>query len=130
MTVLEALAILEAAVLECKKRDINTFEVKGCAYFFELYTWPKWVIPQFRYHVENENNLWKTKRDNSRRPRATFLGIRNCVRELIRMQMDALAFWIELRKNEVKIRVSLILNHLLKLQSCVNIKSMFMLCSL
>jgi hypothetical protein len=28
MTVLEALAILEAAVLECKKRDINTPEVK------------------------------------------------------------------------------------------------------
>ena len=28
MTVLEALAILEAAVLECKKRDINTPEVR------------------------------------------------------------------------------------------------------
>jgi hypothetical protein len=28
MTVLEALAILEAAVLECKKRDINTLEVQ------------------------------------------------------------------------------------------------------
>jgi hypothetical protein len=27
MTALEALAILEAAVLECKKRDINTLEV-------------------------------------------------------------------------------------------------------
>ncbi len=28
MTVLEALAILEAAVLECKKSDINTPEVR------------------------------------------------------------------------------------------------------
>ena len=28
MTVLEALAILEAAVLECKQRDINTLEVR------------------------------------------------------------------------------------------------------
>jgi hypothetical protein len=29
MTVLEALASLEAAVLECKKRDINTLEVRA-----------------------------------------------------------------------------------------------------
>ena len=29
MTALEALGILEAAVLECKKRDINTPEVKN-----------------------------------------------------------------------------------------------------
>jgi hypothetical protein len=28
MTVLQALAILEAAVLECKKRDVNIPEVK------------------------------------------------------------------------------------------------------
>ena len=29
MTVLQALAILEAAVLECKKREINTAEVRN-----------------------------------------------------------------------------------------------------
>jgi hypothetical protein len=29
MTLLEALTILEAAILECKKRDINTPEVKN-----------------------------------------------------------------------------------------------------
>jgi hypothetical protein len=29
MTVLEALAILEAGVLECKKRDIDTPEMRG-----------------------------------------------------------------------------------------------------
>jgi len=34
MTVLEALAILESAVLECKKRDINTPEVNGSSGFF------------------------------------------------------------------------------------------------
>ena len=54
MTALEALAILETAVLECKKRNINTPEVKEALDFFEPYIWPKWVIPQFRYHVENE----------------------------------------------------------------------------
>jgi hypothetical protein len=54
MTVLEALAILEAAVLECKKRDINTPEVKTVLDLLERYIYPKWLIPQLRHHVENE----------------------------------------------------------------------------
>ena len=41
MTVLEALAILEAAVLECKKRDINTPEVKDALDLLEQYIYPK-----------------------------------------------------------------------------------------
>ena len=51
MTVLEALAILEAAVLECKKRDINTPEIKAALDLLERYIWPKWLIPQFRHHA-------------------------------------------------------------------------------
>jgi hypothetical protein len=35
MTVLEALAVLEAAVLECKKRDVNTPEVREALDFLE-----------------------------------------------------------------------------------------------
>jgi hypothetical protein len=35
VTILEALAILEAAVLECKKRDINTPDVKTALDFLE-----------------------------------------------------------------------------------------------
>jgi hypothetical protein len=38
MTALEALAILEAAVLECKKRDINTPEVGNALDLLE----PRW----------------------------------------------------------------------------------------
>lgn len=49
MTVLEALTILEAAVLECKKRDINTPEVKSALDLLERYIWPKWLVPQFRH---------------------------------------------------------------------------------
>src|SRR5215510_6234786 len=49
MTALEALAILEAAVLECKKRDINTPEVKAALDLLERYIWPKWLISQFRH---------------------------------------------------------------------------------
>ena len=54
MTVLVALAILEATVLECKNRDVDTPEVKAALDLLERYIWPKWLIPQFRHSVENE----------------------------------------------------------------------------
>jgi hypothetical protein len=54
MTVLETLDILESAVLECKQKDITTPEVKNALDLLERYIWPKWLIPQFRHHVENE----------------------------------------------------------------------------
>jgi hypothetical protein len=52
MTVLEALAILEAAVLEYKKRGINTPEVKEALDLLEPYVRPEWVIPQFRHNLQ------------------------------------------------------------------------------
>jgi hypothetical protein len=52
MTVLQALAILEAAVLECKKRNINTPEVKAALDLLEPYIRPQWLIPQFRHNHE------------------------------------------------------------------------------
>ena len=51
MTVLEALAILEAAVLECKKRNVDTPEVRAALDFLEPYIRPEWLIPQYRDHV-------------------------------------------------------------------------------
>ena len=91
MTALEAHAILEAAVLECKKRDINTPEVKEALDFFEPYIWPKWVISQFRDHVENQREPLENREGQQQALRATFPGIRDCVRELLRGQMDVLA---------------------------------------
>jgi len=41
MTVLEALAILEAAILECKKRNVNTPEVKSALELLEPYVRPQ-----------------------------------------------------------------------------------------
>jgi hypothetical protein len=38
MTILQALAILEAALLECKKRDVNTPEVNHALDLLEPYT--------------------------------------------------------------------------------------------
>jgi hypothetical protein len=46
MTVLEALAILESAVLECMKKDVNTPEVGAALDLLEPYIQPKWLISQ------------------------------------------------------------------------------------
>ena len=54
MTILQALAILEAAVLESKKRDINTPEVREALDLLEPHIWPKWLVPQFRHHALTE----------------------------------------------------------------------------
>jgi hypothetical protein len=54
MTVLEALAILESATLECKQRDINTPEVSEAMNLLESYIWPKWLILQFRHNLDGE----------------------------------------------------------------------------
>src|SRR5262245_59370031 len=91
MKILEALAILEAAVFECKTRDINTPAVKQAADLFERYIYPKWLIPQFRHSVENEEQPLEKREGQQQVLRATFPGIRNCVRELLRVQADALA---------------------------------------
>src|SRR5262245_11439438 len=91
MTVLEALAILEAAVMECNKRNVNTPEVKAALDLLERYVWPKWVVPQFRYSVENQEEPLENREGQQQVLRATFPGIRDCVRELVRRQMDRLA---------------------------------------
>src|SRR5215813_5551820 len=91
MTILEALAILEAAVLESKKRNVNTPEVKEALDSLERYAWPKWLIPQFRHSVENEEQPLEKREGQQQVLRATFPGIRNCVRELLGVKADALA---------------------------------------
>src|SRR5215475_5145640 len=91
LTVLEALAILEAAVLECKNRNVNTPEVKDALDSLERYVWPKWLIPQFRHHVENEREPLEKREGQQQVLRATFPGIRDVVRELLAMRADSLA---------------------------------------
>src|SRR5262245_46426460 len=92
MTVLEALATLESAVLECKKRNVNTPEVKDALDLLEPYVWPKWLIPQFRHHALQESTRNEVDLEGQQQVlRASFPGIRDCVRELIRLRMDKLA---------------------------------------
>ena len=44
MTLSEALAILESATLECRKRDINTPEVTEALNLLEPHIQPPWLI--------------------------------------------------------------------------------------
>jgi hypothetical protein len=48
MTVLQALATLEDAVLECKQRNVDTPEVTEALDFLEPHIRPAWLVPQYR----------------------------------------------------------------------------------
>ena len=92
IAVLEALAILEAGVLECKKRDINTPEVKDALDLLERYIYPKWLVPQFRHHALKERTRNQVDLEGQQQVlRATFPGIRDAVGEFLRVRMVALA---------------------------------------
>ena len=92
MTLLQALAILEAAVLECKKRNVNTPEVRAALDLLESHIQPEWLIPQFRDHALQDRTEKYVEREGQQQVlRATFPGIRDCVRELLGVRMDALA---------------------------------------
>src|SRR5215813_8733681 len=92
MTVLEALAILEAAVLECKKRQVDTPELRAALDFLEPHIYPTWLIPQFRHNLDGEQQHDYAAREGQQQIfRATFPGIRDSVRALIARRMDALA---------------------------------------
>jgi hypothetical protein len=51
MTVLEALGVLEVGVLQCKKRDVDTPEMREALDFLEPLIRPQWLIPQYRNHA-------------------------------------------------------------------------------
>ena len=92
MTVLEALAILEAATLECKKREVNTPELRAALDFLQPHIQPAWLVPQFRHNLDGEQERDYAAREGQQQVfRATFPGIRDSVRALIVRRMDALA---------------------------------------
>ena len=83
MTVSEALAILEAATLECKQRDIYTTEVRQALDFLQPRIRPEWLIPQFRYHAQlnGKNEVDLDKEAQQQALRAIFPGIRESVKD-------------------------------------------------
>ena len=91
MTIFEALAILESAVLECKKRNVNTPEATAAMDLLAPYVRPKLVVAQFRHHIAREHGKEHEKEGQQQVLYATFPEIRNSIRELIGREMDALA---------------------------------------
>jgi hypothetical protein len=93
MTVLDALVILEDAILECKQRDIYTPEVSEALIFLQPRIRAEWLIPQFRYHAQlNEKNEVDVDKEAQQQAlRAIFHVVRESVRDLLGKQMDALA---------------------------------------
>src|SRR5262245_17969093 len=91
MTVLEALAILESAVLECNQRNVNTTEATTALDLLAPYVRPKLVIARFRHHIAPEYGKEHETEGPQQVLYATFPEIRNSIRELIGREMDALA---------------------------------------
>jgi hypothetical protein len=92
VTILQALAILEAAVLECKKRNVDTTEMREALNFLEPHIYPKWLIPQYRDHVtEHDRTNYVALERQQQVLRATFPGIRESVRVLFEVRVDRLA---------------------------------------
>jgi hypothetical protein len=88
MTVSDALAILEAATLECKQRDIYTPEVREALDFLQPRIRPDWLIPQFRYHAQlNEKDEVDVHKETQQQAlRAIIPRIRESVKDLLRKQ--------------------------------------------
>src|SRR5262245_35292723 len=92
MTLLEAIATLEAGVLECKKREVETPEMRAALDFLEPHIYPKCLIPQYRDHVLDHDRTTEVALEGQQQVlRATFPGIRDGVRELLGVRADALA---------------------------------------
>lgn len=91
MTVLEALAILESAVLECTKRDVNTPEVGAALDLLEPYIQPKWLISQCHMALYRDGDNEVDREDQQQLLRAIFPEIRDSVRVLLEVRMDRLA---------------------------------------
>src|SRR5262245_9301034 len=89
----EALAVLESRpVLECKKRDVNTPEVRAALNLLDPHIQPAWLIPQYRHSLDGEETTEYSTREGQQQVfRVTFPGIRNSVRALIGKRADALA---------------------------------------
>jgi hypothetical protein len=88
MTVLDALAILEAATLERKQTDIYTPEVREAIDFLQPRIRPEWLISHFRYHAQlNEKNEIDLNREAQQQAlRAIFPRIHESVKDLLRKQ--------------------------------------------
>jgi hypothetical protein len=92
MTVLDALAILEAATLECKQRDIYTTEVREALDFLQSHIRLGWLIPQFRYHAQLNEKNQVDKEAQQQALRAIFPVIRELAKDLLGKQRSGYSY--------------------------------------
>ena len=103
MTILQALKILENAVLDCKRRDVDTADVREALDLLETHIRPNWLVVRFRSHVERAGNSDVDLEGQQQVLSITFPGIRDAVREVLRRNMDKLARrYAESHSREVK----------------------------
>ncbi|MET0500290.1 MAG: hypothetical protein ABW172_02065 [Candidatus Binatia bacterium] len=115
LTVLQALAVLEAATLDCRETNINTPAVRIALSVLERRIRPQWLIPQFRYHLQSAaEEVEKKAQDQA--ILVTFLHIRETVTQLVRQRLDSLALKFHYTPNPmIKQEINLLGRELLKL---------------
>src|SRR5262245_41466615 len=86
MIALQALAILESAVLECKQRSIDTPEVIEALDLLAPHIQRQWVILQFSSHLQRDPKVEGDAEGQQLVLRATFPGIRESVKDLLGKQ--------------------------------------------
>ena len=91
MTIIEAITTLEIATVECRNKNVDTPAVNQALNVVELYVRPEWVVTQFRYHLRREGHSAIDIEDQQAVLSATFCIINDCVKELVRKTMEALA---------------------------------------
>ena len=91
MQVVEALRILEAAVVDCKMRCIDTSDVRKALDVLEPYCWPEWRIAGFRDHLisHEKNGSGQTQQQILA---GYFCGIYSCVRNMLALELERLNY--------------------------------------
>ena len=88
MRVLEALKILEDAVLDCKKRDIDTSEVREALGLLEPYC-ARWQVEGFRNHLRpSAGGSGAALEGQQQVLRVYFGGIYRSVRALLQLRIN------------------------------------------
>jgi len=89
--VVEALRILEAAVIDCKTRGIDTSEVRKALEVLEPYCWPDWRIDGFRDQlISHEKN--GSGKSQQQILAEYFRGIYSCVRNMLALELERLNY--------------------------------------
>jgi hypothetical protein len=92
MRVLEALRILEAATLNCKKHSIDTPEVNQALDVLEPYCRPEWRVAGFRHSLEPCGDSGNDREGQQQVLRVYFAGIHGSVRKLLSARIGTLNY--------------------------------------